>query len=58
LGDAQVPVAISEAVVDPTGAGDSFSTAFMNGILAGFSPEECAKLGRVVASYCIEKHAT
>ena len=57
-GEVQVPVTTPDRVADPTGAGDSFRAGFIKGMLAGFSHEGCARLGSVVASYCIEKHGT
>jgi adenosine kinase len=56
--DAQVASALPEVVADPTGAGDAFRAGFIKGTLAGFTLEECAKLGSTVSSFKLEKHGT
>jgi adenosine kinase len=56
--DVQVGVAQPEAVVDPTGAGDSYRAGFIKGLVAGFTLEACARLGSAVASYVVERHGT
>lgn len=43
-----------EAVVDTTGAGDSFLSGFMYGVVNGCSYEVCAKYGATVSSFIIE----
>jgi fructokinase len=48
-----IPV-FSEKVVDVTGAGDSFWSGFLTGILKGFSIIEAAKLGNAVAAFKIQ----
>ncbi len=40
--------------VDTTGAGDSFAAGFLYGVLLGKTPEECGRIGNIVASKCIE----
>lgn len=57
-GDAQVPAVKLDAPVDPTGAGDAYRAGFIKGMLAGLTYEQCARLGSVVASFCVEKHGT
>ncbi len=57
-GQVTVPAAFAEKVVDPTGAGDSFRAGYMKGLLAGFPNDRCAKLGSVIASYCVEVYGT
>lgn len=47
-----------ETVADPTGAGDSYRSGLLKGLLHGLSIPESARLGAVCASYCIEKHGT
>lgn len=57
--DVKVPaVALLGPVVDPTGAGDAYRAGFIKGMLTGFSFEDCAKLGSVIASYVVEIHGT
>jgi sugar/nucleoside kinase (ribokinase family) len=50
-----IPTEKCEAVVDTTGAGDSFAAGFLYGISNGFSAEEAAMLGNVVAGGVIGK---
>lgn len=45
-------------VADPTGAGDAFRAGFLYGYVRKWSPETCAKLGSVVASYAVQKVGT
>jgi ribokinase len=52
-GEYTVPSAPKEAV-DTTGAGDSFATGFLYGILLNKNPEQCGKIGNIVASKSIE----
>jgi fructokinase len=44
----------SEKVVDVTGAGDSFWSGFLTGILKGLPIDEAAKLGNAVAAFKIQ----
>jgi len=53
-----VPAAISEKTVDPTGAGDAYRAGFIRGLLAGLTNEQCARLGSVIASFCVETYGT
>lgn len=45
--------AIPTALVDPTGAGDSFAAGFLVGYSKGYPLEECAGIGAAVASVTI-----
>lgn len=48
-----IPI-FSEKVVDVTGAGDSFWSGLLTGILKGLSIKEAAKLGNAVAAFKIQ----
>ncbi|MFQ5884110.1 MAG: carbohydrate kinase family protein [Thermoplasmata archaeon] len=52
-GEYEVPAQAKKAV-DTTGAGDSFATGFLYGVLKGRSPEQCGRIGNLVSSKCIE----
>lgn len=51
-------IARANVVADPTGAGDAFRAGFMKGLAEGDSLEECARLGAVCSSFCVEKKGT
>lgn len=57
-GEVNISPAVAEKVVDPTGAGDAYRAGFIKGMVAGFDYEHSARLGSVVASYCIEMYGT
>jgi len=40
--------------VDPTGAGNAYSTAFISAFTKGYDLEACGKIGSIVASHVIE----
>lgn len=44
----------ANAVVDTTGAGDSFLSAFLYGVVNGYDYKDCAKLGATFSSFIIE----
>jgi len=50
-----VPAFACEDVVDTTGAGDAFMSGFICGLLRGFGPFDCAKLGAAAGNFCIRK---
>lgn len=57
-GTFQIPAAVPQKVVDPTGAGDAYRAGFLMGMLFGCSYEECGRLGSVTAVYAVEKYGT
>ncbi len=53
-----VGIAQPETVADPTGAGDSFRSGLLKGLIAGLDVPAAARLGATCASYCIEHQGT
>ena len=53
-----IPSAKVENPVDPTGAGDSFRSGLIKGLVMQRPLEQACKLGAVCAAYCVEKHGT
>lgn len=47
-----------DKATDPTGAGDAFRAGLLKGHAMGKSLEECAKMGAVSASFCVEQYGT
>ena len=45
-----------DAVVDPTGCGDAFRGGFLHGFARGWAWQDCARLGSVMGSFCVEVH--
>lgn len=45
-----VPAAPTPAVVDTTGAGDSFAAGYLHGLVSGLGPRDSARLGALVAA--------
>jgi sugar/nucleoside kinase (ribokinase family) len=43
------------ASIDATGAGDAFAAGFLYGLVNNKSPEECGRLGNIIAQFCIAK---
>ena len=39
---------------DTTGAGDSFCSGFLYGLVNGFSMEECCRTGNAVGAFCVQ----
>ena len=54
----EVPAVTPEAVVDPTGAGDSYRSGLLKGLHAGMRIPFAARLGAVTSSFCVEKYGT
>jgi adenosine kinase len=44
--------------VDPTGAGDAYRGGLLSGLVQGKSIKDCAKMGSVCASFCVECYGT
>ena len=42
-------------VVDASGGGDAYMSGFLYGYIKGFEPEDCCRLGTIMASYIIQK---
>jgi len=57
-GRREIPAARPISVSDPTGAGDAYRSGFIAGLLRGFPPDTCAKLGALVSVYTVEKKGT
>ena len=49
-----VPAVQPMEIVDPTGVGDAYRGGFMKGLAHHASPEVCAKMGSVAATYALE----
>ena len=49
-----VSVAKERAKVDPTGIGDAFRAGFLTALGWGMELKECAEIGSMVATYCLE----
>jgi adenosine kinase len=53
-GEITIPAVQPRAVVDPTGAGDSYRGGLISGLTQGMSIEHCARMGSVCASFAVE----
>ena len=42
-------------VVDASGGGDAYMSGFLYGYLKDFDPEDCCRLGTIMASHIIQK---
>ena len=49
-----IPIAREVARVDPTGVGDAYRAGFLAGLAWQVSPERCAQVGSLLASYAME----
>ena len=56
--DISVPVAQEKSIKDPTGVGDAFRAGFLTGFGWGLSPQRCAEVGSLLATYVIETIGT
>jgi 2-dehydro-3-deoxygluconokinase len=50
----EVPSVREVTVVDEIGAGDAFAAGFAFGMLQGWRPPDCARLGNVLAAFALE----
>ncbi len=56
--DVNIPPAMANNVVDPTGAGDAYRAGLLKGLAMGKDMGTSAKIGSVAATYAIEKYGT
>lgn len=52
----EVPSQPNVEVVDPTGGGNSSTGAVLCGLVEGYSPEICGKMGSISAAMCISQY--
>jgi adenosine kinase len=54
----KIPVVKPKKAVDPTGAGDAYRGGLIYGLVHGKSIKDCAMMGSVCASFCVEQVGT
>lgn len=54
----EIPPVPPRQVLDPTGAGDAYRAGLMKGLAQGLSWRKAARLGAVLASFCVEQQGT
>ncbi|MBM4276124.1 MAG: carbohydrate kinase family protein [Deltaproteobacteria bacterium] len=54
----EIPAVPPKQVLDPTGAGDAYRAGLMKGLAQGLSWRKAARLGAVLASFCVEQQGT
>ena len=54
----KIPAVKPKKAVDPTGAGDAYRGGLISGLVQGKSIKDCAKMGSVCASFCVECYGT
>ena len=54
----KIPAVKPKKAVDPTGAGDAYRGGLISGLVHGKSIKDCAKMGSVCASFCVEGYGT
>jgi adenosine kinase len=54
----EVPAVPARQVLDPTGAGDAYRAGLLKGLVLGLSWREAARMGAVLASFCVEQQGT
>ncbi len=57
-GREDVPAVFASQVLDPTGAGDAYRAGLLKGLALGLSWSEAARMGAVLASFCVEQQGT
>ncbi len=54
----RIPAIKPKKAVDPTGAGDAYRGGLISGLVQGKNIKDCAMMGSVCASFCVECHGT
>jgi adenosine kinase len=54
----EIPAAPPARVLDPTGAGDAYRAGLMKGLAQGLTWRQAARVGAVLASFCVEQQGT
>ncbi len=54
----KIPAVKPKKALDPTGAGDAYRGGLISGLLREKSINDCAKMGSVCASFCVECYGT
>ncbi len=57
-GKTSIPACKPDQVVNPTGAGDGFRAGFLTGLVAGWSLQDCGRLGAAMGSFIVEQEGT
>jgi len=57
-GGDEVPAVPASRVLDPTGAGDAYRAGLLKGLALGLNWPEAARMGAVLASFCVEQQGT
>jgi adenosine kinase len=50
----QIPAALTDSIVDPTGVGDAFRGGFLRAYAGGAGWETAGQIGALAATYCLE----
>jgi adenosine kinase len=54
----EIPAVPASQVLDPTGAGDAYRAGLLKGLALGLGWPEAARMGAVLASFCVEQQGT
>jgi adenosine kinase len=57
-GSEEVPAVPARQVLDPTGAGDAYRAGLLKGLSLGLAWGDAARMGAVLASFCVEQQGT
>ena len=57
-GEDEVPAVPPRRVLDPTGAGDAYRAGLLKGLALGLEWPQAARMGAVLASFCVEQQGT